>query len=381
MHLNLMKKLKSTIKVIGIAIAGIVLLGVIIITLFINLSPQFGREATKAQKVEYVKSGHYNKGKFVNTRLTVMDLNYWELIKKLMKGSPNRQPGKDILVEKIDSTEIVNHEANITRLTWFGHSAFLLELDGKKILIDPMFGRSPSPHPWVGSPRYSKELPIEIEKLPFIDAIILSHDHYDHLDYGSIQKLKSKVGAYYTPLGVGNHLEAWGVGKEKIHELNWWDKIMFDNIELVCTPARHFSGRGIMDRSTTLWSSWVIKGNTENIFFSGDSGYDDHFKEIGDKYGPFDISMMECGQYNEDWKAIHMMPEETAQAAVDLNSKLMMPIHWGAFTLAFHDWTDPAERVTKKADELNMPIATPKIGEVLIVGDSTYPQERWWTKY
>jgi L-ascorbate metabolism protein UlaG (beta-lactamase superfamily) len=376
-----MQKIKQTFKVIGLTIIGIVVLIITVITLFIKLSPQFGRKPSAEQRVEYLKSGHYKNGKFANRKLTVMDIHYWDLIKKMVNGSPNRQPRKDILVEKIDSTEIVNHRPNITRLTWFGHSAFLLELDGKKILIDPMFGRSPSPHPWVGGQRYSKELPIEIEKLPFIDAIILSHDHYDHLDYGSIQKLKSKVGEFYMPLGVGNHLLAWGVAEEKIHELNWWDTILFDNIELVCTPARHFSGRGVLDRSTTLWASWVIKGNKENIFFSGDSGYDDHFKEIGEKYGPFDISMMECGQYNEDWRAIHMMPEETVQAAIDLKSKLMMPIHWGAFTLAFHDWTDPAERVTKTASDLNMPISTPKIGEVLIVGDSIYPQERWWTKY
>jgi L-ascorbate metabolism protein UlaG (beta-lactamase superfamily) len=277
--------------------------------------------------------------------------------------------------------EIVSHEPSITQLTWFGHSAFLLELDGKKILIDPMFGPSPSPIPIFAVKRYSKELPIAIEKLPFIDAVIFSHDHYDHLDYGSIQKLKNKVGQFYTPLGVGNHLIDWGVPEENVHQLNWWDKIMFGQIELVCTPARHFSGRGITDRNTTLWASWVIKGEKENIYFSGDGGYGPHFKKIGDQYGPFDISMMECGQYNLDWQAIHMMPEETAQAAVDLKSNLIMPIHWGAFTLAFHDWTDPVERLIKKADDLNISVATPKIGEPLILGNSTFPTEKWWTKY
>jgi L-ascorbate metabolism protein UlaG (beta-lactamase superfamily) len=376
-----MRKIKSIIKVIGIAIISVVLLVVIVITLFINFSPQFGQQATNEQKEGYHNSGHYEDGKFVNNKLTVMEINYWRMIKTMAKKARKRRPSGDIPVDKIDSTEIVNHTADTARLTWFGHSAFLLELDGKKILIDPMFGESPSPHPWVGGTRYSKELPIEIEKLPYIDAIILSHDHYDHLDYGSIQKLKSKVGAYYTPLGVGNHLRSWGIDADKVHELNWWDEIKFENIELVCTPARHFSGRGLLDRSTTLWASWVIKGSTKNIFFSGDSGYDDHFKEIGEKYGPFDISLMECGQYNEDWKVIHMMPEQTVQAAIDLKSNLMMPIHWGAFTLAFHDWTDPAERVTKAAAALNMPISTPKIGEVIIVGDSLYPEERWWTEY
>ena len=209
----------------------------------------------------------------------------------------------------------------------------------------------------------------------------MSHDHYDHLDYETIQKLKDKVGVYFTPLGLGNHLIEWGVNKERINELNWWDSIDFDGIKLICTPARHFSGRGLFDRATTLWCSWVIEGKKDNVFFSGDSGYDTHFKEIGEKYGPFDISLMECGQYNEDWKLLHMMPEETVQAALDLKSKLTMPIHWGGFTLAFHDWTDPIERVVNKAKKLNMPITTPKIGEPVIIGKETYPIEKWWKNY
>ncbi len=376
-----MKIIRKIIKVIGIAIISVVVLAIFIAILFMNLSPQFGKGASTAQKLEYVKTGHFKNGKFLNEITTKMDINYWPLIKKMAEKAPNRQPSKPIQVEKIDSLEIVNHDATITQLTWFGHSAFLLEIDGKKILIDPMFGPSPAPHPWLGPKRYSSELPIEIEKLPYIDAVIFSHDHYDHLDYGSIQKLKDKVGQYYVPLGVGNHLVSWGIPENTIHELKWWDEIQFEHIKLVCTPARHFSGRGFLDRSTTLWASWVIKGKNESIYFSGDSGYAPHFKEIGEKYGPFDISLMECGQYNEDWRAIHMMPEETVQAAIDLKSKLFMPIHWGAFTLAFHDWNDPAERVTKAANKLNIPISTPKIGEVLIVGDSIYPKERWWTSY
>ncbi len=366
---------------IGITIAAILTVTLIGATLFINISPQFGKNPTKEQQAGYAKAGHYNKGKFLNETRTEMDLQFWRMLKKLLNPHPNRTPKVDLPVDKIDSLEIVNHEANITQLTWFGHSAFLLELDGKKILLDPMFGQSPSPVPMLAGKRYSKELPIAIEKLPFIDAVIFSHDHYDHLDYGSIQKLKDKVGQFYTPLGVGNHLIDWGVPEENVHQLNWWETIMFDQIELVCTPARHFSGRGITDRNTTLWASWVIKGEKENIYFSGDGGYGPHFKDIGEKYGPFDISMMECGQYNKDWQAIHMMPEETAQAAVDLKSKLFMPIHWGAFTLAFHSWTDPAERVTKAALELNQPVTTPKIGEPVIVGGAEYPTAKWWENY
>ncbi|MCF6351666.1 MAG: MBL fold metallo-hydrolase [Cyclobacteriaceae bacterium] len=376
-----MQKFKTTLKVMALSIIGFIILTFVIGGLFLALSPQFGKSPTKEQKMEFAKTDHYKGGKFVNTTTTVMDIHIWPTIKKMLNPQAKRSPKVDIPVDKIDSLEIVNHNPDITQLTWFGHSAFLLEIDGKTILLDPMFGQSPSPVPMFAGKRYSKELPIAIEKLPFIDAIIFSHDHYDHLDYGSVQKLKDKVGQFYTPLGVGNHLISWGVPKENIHELNWWDTIMFDQIELVCTPARHFSGRGITDRNTTLWSSWVIKGANENIYFSGDGGYGAHFKEIGVRYGPFDISLMECGQYNQDWHAIHMMPEEAAQAAVDLQSKLFMPIHWGAFTLSFHDWTDPVERVTIKAKELNQPITTPKIGQPLAIGATSYPTTRWWENY
>jgi L-ascorbate metabolism protein UlaG (beta-lactamase superfamily) len=244
-----------------------------------------------------------------------------------------------------------------------------------------MFSQSPSPNALFGPKRYSKDLPLDLDKLPFVDIVILSHDHYDHLDYESIKKLKGKVGAFYTPLGVGNHLIKWGIDKEKVTQLNWWESVQVGNIKLVCTPARHFSGRGILERSTTLWASWIIKGVKDNIYFSGDSGYDKHFKEIGDKYGPFDISLMECGQYHQDWKAIHMFPEETAQASVDLKSKLVLPMHWAGFTLSLHDWTDPIERVIKKSKELNLNITTPKIGQSIILGSDSYPKEKWWEKY
>ncbi len=364
-----------------LTIVGALALIIIVGILFINLSPQFGRGVSKKQQIEYAKTNHYADGKFLNETPAIIEMNFLEWVQDMMKKDPSRRPSKNIDVEKIDSVEIVNHSTEITQLTWFGHSAFLLEMNGKKILIDPMLGDSPAPHRWLGPKRYSKELPIEIEKLPFIDAVILSHDHYDHLDYESIQKLKHKVGAYYTPLGVGNHLLEWGISQEKINELDWWGEIKLGEISLICTPAKHFSGRGLFDRETTLWCSWVIKGEKENIFFSGDSGYGDHFKEIGQKYGPFDISLMECGQYNKNWKAIHMLPEETVQASIDLQSKLALPIHWGAFTLSLHSWDDPVERMTKKAAELNLAVTTPKIGEVLIIGDTNYPTEKWWKSY
>lgn len=347
--------------------------------LFIACSPQFGGKASKNQKEVYTKSGHYADGKFQNIIETNMDMGFTKgisVFREFLRKDPSREPQGKIPVLKIDSSEIVRNK--ISRLTWFGHSAFLLELDDKNILIDPMLGESPSPIPAFGSKRYSDELPIIVEKIPVIDFVIFSHDHYDHLDYGSVLKLKDKVKHWFVPLAVGNHLRKWGVPAENITELNWWETADFEEIKLVCTPARHFSGRGVTDRFSTLWASWIIKTDSLNLFFSGDSGYGPHFKEIGDRFGPFDFAMMECGQYNEAWDNIHMMPEQTAQAAVDIRTKQAMPIHWGAFTLALHAWKEPVERITKAAAKLNMPLVTPRIGEPVDLTSDVKPTSPWW---
>jgi L-ascorbate metabolism protein UlaG (beta-lactamase superfamily) len=379
--MNYMRRFLSILKYFGLTLAAILLLVFIGGFLFTSLSPQFGGSPTEEQVAIYQKSGHYEEGLFFNDTPTSMDMD-WATIKTLLRdyivGVPNLAPENLLPVLKVDSLSIVTRPDTLTRLTWFGHSAFLLEMEGKNILLDPMFGDSPSPVSWLGSHRFTEGLPIEIEQLPTIDAVFFSHDHYDHLDYESVMRLKDKVNDFYVPLGVGAHLAAWEVPDEKIHEMNWWEETSHDNLQIVCTPARHFSGRGITNRFSTLWGSWVIKGPHANIYFSGDSGYGPHFREIGQKYGPFDAALMECGQYDLRWQNIHMLPEETAQAAVDLNSKLMMPIHWGAFVLALHAWKDPVDRVTKKATALGMPITTPKIGERLTVGEPTFPMERWW---
>lgn len=373
--------MRKTLKKIGFSLLIIIGLITISTILFMNFNPRFGKMPTNEQKAVYEKLDNYKNGKFQNIHPSPMDFSFWKYLKELTKKSPNRNPQTNIEVQTLDTITIENLSTDNTQLIWFGHSSFLLLIDGKKVLIDPIFSQRPSPVSFIGTKRYSKELPINTEELPYIDAVILSHDHHDHLDYETIQKLKGKVGQYFTPIGVGNHLKLWGISDDKIVELNWWEKTQFKGINLVCTPARHFSGRGILDGASTLWCSWVIQGTNENVFFSGDSGYDTHFKEIGDKYGPFDISLLECGQYNEDWKLLHMMPEETAQAGIDLKSKLAMPIHWGAFTLAIHDWTDPVERMTRKANELKLPVTTPKIGEPVLLGIEHFPNEIWWKKY
>lgn len=361
---------------VGILVGVIVIVGL----LFVNLSPEFGGKATKEKLQEYAKSENYTEGKFINLENVNTDMKSGDMLKAIggmLKKNPNATPNLPITIQKIDSISIADYNDN-TRFIWFGHSAFLVQINGKNILLDPMLGEVPAPHPWLGGKRFSNGLPIEIEKLPKIDAVLISHDHYDHLDYGSIKKLKDKVNHFYTPLGLGNHLLKWGVPKEKITELDWWQSATLDGLTFTSTPAQHFSGRGLSDRDKTLWCSWVLQSSTENIFFSGDSGYAPHFKEIGKKFGHFDFAMMECGQYNKLWSTIHMFPEQTAQAGIDLNAKKMMPIHWGAFKLAQHSWTDPIERISKKANELNIELITPKIGEPFTISQPEKIDNNWW---
>lgn len=363
---------------------GIVMIAVLILggLIFMACSPEFGGKLTKEYQAQLMTSKNYRNGKFANTgdvKINMSFSNMMAMIKEQFNAHPEAEPDQKPIVVSIDSATIAANTSE-THIYWFGHSTFLIQTAGKNIILDPMLGESASPVPIFGVKRFNKQLPISIEQLPYIDAVVISHDHYDHLDYKSIQKLKEKTSQFYTPLGVGKHLESWGVETHRVHELDWWQSINFENIQLHCTPAQHFSGRGkwFSDQASTLWSSWIIQTNDKKIFFSGDSGYGSHFKEIGEKYGPFDIALMECGQYNKLWKEIHMMPEETIQAAVDVKAKAVLPMHWGAFKLALHSWTDPIERAHAKAKELDMPIVNPQIGEKVVINGHVPVTTRWW---
>ncbi|TCP52615.1 L-ascorbate metabolism protein UlaG (beta-lactamase superfamily) [Tumebacillus sp. BK434] len=355
---------------------SILLALVLAVFLVLTFYPHLGGKLSTEQKERHARSKQFRQGKFVNQTPTRMDSSLKTslgILREFMKGNPRRKPSTQLPMEPLRLQE--GGEAHVT---WFGHSALLIELDGKKLLLDPMFGRTPSPFPQVGGRRYSGELPFEIEELPEIDAVILSHDHYDHLDYGSIKRLHHKVGQFIVPLGVGAHLKRWGVAPEKIQEHDWWSEFEYAGLTLACTPARHFSGRSLTDRDKTLWCSWVIIGRQAKLYFSGDGGYGPHFQEIGRAYGPFDLTMMECGQYDPRWAAIHMMPEETVQAHLDVQGRVLLPIHWAAFTLALHDWTDPVERALQAAQHNRVTVATPRIGEKVPVQAAEYPASTWW---
>ena len=344
---------------------------------FIKTAPQFGAVPAGPRLEKISKSVNYGDSHFINQITTEMDMNFPKMMGVMYEwifNSDGRVPPKPLPVKF--NERVVGYPDSLAKITWYGHSAILLEIDGKNILIDPMFGSAASPVSFM-TKRFDYEMPIDLNVIAEVDAIVLSHDHYDHLDYSSIMKLKDKVDHFYTPLGVGAHLERWGVEPGRITELDWWEAVQIGETKLVAAPARHFSGRGLTDRNKTQWASWVILGEHEKIYFSGDSGYGPHFEEIGRQYGPFDFAMMECGQYNERWEAIHMLPEQTIQASLDLTCKAMMPIHWSAFNLSLHNWTEPVERSLKAAKIHNVPMITPQIGYRFCPG-ILQENTAWW---
>lgn len=260
---------------------------------------------------------------------------------------------------------------------WFGHSSYYLQLDGKKILVDPVFSGNASPIP--GTVKSFKGTNTYVaEDIPEIDYHIITHDHWDHLDYDTMKKLKSRINYIITGLGVRAHLEKWGFDAATIHEMDWDQTLDLGAGFIVNSVAgRHFSGRGLK-RQQSLWLSIVLSTPGYNIFIGGDSGYDTHFKKTGDEFGPFDIAFLECGQYNAAWKYIHMMPEEVAKAAKDLKAKRFIPVHWGKFALAYHAWDEPVMRVVKAAAEKHVPVVTPMIGEKVLLDAPEKEWKKWW---
>ncbi len=341
------------------------------------MSLKFAGKLPSGKLLEQLKKSPYYKGKsFQNlsdTPVMSEDASYWKMIKDAIKKNKNVKPPTILPSVKTDLKNLSGAEPAIV---WFGHSSYLIHIAGKNILVDPVFSGNAAPVSFMVKAFAGADV-YKAEDMPVIDYLIITHDHYDHLDYKTIIKLKSKIKKLYCSLGVSSHLKYWGIDGAIITELEWWQSAQADaDIKFTVAPARHFSGRGIK-RGQTLWSSFILKTGQYNLYLGGDSGYDYHFKEIGDRYGPFDLAILETGQYNTMWPLIHMMPEETVQAAVDLKAKAMLPVHWAKFTLAMHAWDDPIKRVVQKANELKMPIYTPQIGELLVLNDH-FQGKNWW---
>jgi L-ascorbate metabolism protein UlaG (beta-lactamase superfamily) len=361
---------------------GLIVLAAIIVILMIKLNPAFGGSLTEEQKQAFSKYDHFEYGRFVNPEPTSMSFSLSDMVSLLRdaaKRHVDHRPNRKLLAIELDWNKVASEEDSVT---WFGHSSILVSMDNKKILIDPVLGLRTSPISIAGSKRYTGSLLSVIDDMSMIDAIFITHDHYDHLDYSSIKKLKEKTAHFFVPLGVSNHLIRWGIPKEKITELNWWDETEFQGLKVAFTPSRHFSGRGLLNRNSTLWGGWVIIGGRTRFYTSGDGGYGRHFKEIGEKYGPFDLALIEGGQYDRRWAQIHMTPEESVQAHTEIKGETMMLIHWGAFTLAYHRWTDPIERAIHAAGEANIDLMTPQIGETVpMKGTAFHPVTPWWVRF
>lgn len=359
-------------RIIG-AILTVFILGISII--MIDIWSALGTRPEGARLERLQQSPQYVDGRFVN-RLPPQEPDLWPIMKRwIFENNPLREPSEPLPVMRRVAQEFAQPSSDL-RITWFGHSSVLAEIDGQRILIDPMWGDYASPGRIFGPKRFFAP-PIPLNDLPEIDAVILSHDHYDHLDEPTIKALRERVPLFVVPLGLGAHLEYWGVAPERIIELDWWERTSVGGVELVATPARHFSGRSINDRDATLWAGWAILGQTRRVFFSGDSGMFPGFAEIGARLGPFDVTMMETGAYNADWPDVHMGPEQAVEAHRMVRGVLMLPIHWGTFNLAFHGWTEPVERLLVAAERVGVQVAIPRPGESISPA-SPPGVERWW---
>lgn len=317
--------------------------------------------------------------KYLNTLPTNMSADYGRMARRWLTGPEEREPKIPLGPFRADAAALAAPvPAAAVRVTWLGHSTTLLELDGKRFLTDPVWAERVSPTPLVGPRRFFAP-PLPLAELPRLDAVILSHDHYDHLDEAAIRALSRTDVPFYCPLGVGAHLRRWGVPTARITELDWWQEVTLGTHTLAATPARHFSGRGL-SRDNTLWASWCLLGPTHRVFFGGDSGpYEAGFQEIGAAYGPFDLVMLEIGAYDALWADIHMGPDHALVAHRALGGGPLLPLHWATFNLAFHGWTEPADRLVAAADPA-VPLLLPPPGQRVDAAAGPLPG-RWWEAY
>ena len=355
----------------------IIILLIIVLSTLISENVYADNDMNKKAESNHVITPGKSGDKYKNWISTqkIADGNYLSATWDWIKGGERTTPNGDIPVVALNKNSFSEKIHEGLTFRWLGHSSVLLEISGCRVLIDPVFSKYASPIPLFVK-RFSKS-PIIAENLPKVDIVLITHDHYDHLDKNTVIIL-SRRGCYFlVPKGVGDQLRDWGIPKEKIEELTWWQQTRYNNLSLTCVPARHFSGRGLFDSDKTLWAGWVIQSNSKCVYISGDTGYADHFKAIGEAYGPFDLTIIKVGAYGEKWPEIHINPEEAVQAHIEVKGKRLLPVHWATFNLALHPWDEPIIRTAKAAKENNVRLTTPFIGAFVNI-ESTTENKEWW---
>jgi L-ascorbate metabolism protein UlaG (beta-lactamase superfamily) len=338
---------------------------------------EYGAKAAGARAERMRNSPQFSDGAFRNAAPPVerTGASYREVIREMLFGDKKNQRYPAGPIPMLTPATAEQTAAGL-HITWYGHASVLVEIDGARVLCDPVWSERVSPLRFAG-PRRLHEPPVPLESLPKIDAIVISHDHYDHLDMATVRTLvRTQTAPFLVPLGIGAHLERWQVPADRIIELDWDEHADVAGLRLTATPAQHFSGR-TLTRNDTLWTSWVIAGPAHRVFYSGDSGYFDGYAKIGERHGPFDAALIQIGAYDPAWPDIHMTPEEGVATHLDLRAELLIPVHWGTFNLAMHPWTEPADRVWNEAKAHGVEIAIPRPGERVDVGDPP-PVDGWW---
>ena len=341
--------------------------------------PQFGAPMAGERLARAQANPQYRNGRFVNLEPEApSDTSLVDYTLRQMSGDEVRVPPKPVPVMAVDKTTLAaTPPASGLRAFWIGHASTYVEIDGLRLLMDPVFAERVSPLP-VGPGRFHAP-PIALADLPRIDAVLISHDHYDHLDMDTVRHLAQRGARFFVPLGIGAHLELWGVPRAQVEELEWWQERTLGGVRIVCTPTRHYSGRGMGNRSSTLWSSWSVVGPKHRFFYSGDTGYGKLFQDIGARLGPFDMAFVKIGAYGpgQAWTDIHMTPEQAVQVHRDVRARRMFPVHWSTFNLAYHDWDEPIRRAAAEAQRVGVELVTPRLGEV-VDADRPFASTRWW---
>jgi L-ascorbate metabolism protein UlaG (beta-lactamase superfamily) len=337
-------------------------------------SPVFGGAPTGERLARMQRSPQWQDGRFVNPQ--PLQNHYGQMVTGLLRASDHRTPDVPVPVVAGGADRFATSPPTGLRVTWFGHSATLLEIDGHRVLTDPIWSERASPLGWLGPQRFFAP-PVPLDRLPAIDAVVISHDHFDHLDHGTLTAMKAWDTTFVVPLGVGAHLERWGIPPARIAERDWWERTQVRDLTIVTTPARHASGRKLVDNDGTLWAGYALVGPRHRVYYSGDTGLFPAMKEIGARLGPFDLTMIEAGQYDPAWPDWHIGPEQAVVAHEWVRGKALLPVHWALFNLAYHGWTEPIERVLVAARARGVTLLAPRPGQSF---EPTAPPafERWW---